>query len=37
MNDLLLYPAIFIFALLVIGLILTVFEFKKIGKNKKDD
>lgn len=38
MKDLLLLPAIFIFALLVVGLVLTVFEFKKISnKTKKDE
>ena len=37
MNDLLLLPAIFIFSLLVIGLVLTVLEFRKIERNKKKD
>jgi hypothetical protein len=36
MKDLLL-PAIFIFSLLVIGLVLTFLEFRKLEKNKKKD
>jgi hypothetical protein len=34
-SDILLYPAIFIFSLLVIGLIFTVVEFSKIDKDDK--
>jgi hypothetical protein len=36
-SDILLYPAIFIFSLLVIGLVFTVVEFSKIDKDDKDD
>jgi hypothetical protein len=39
--DFLLYPAIFIFSMLVIGLVYTVVEFTKMGskeeKSKSDD
>ncbi len=34
-SDILLYPAIFIFSLLVIGLIYTVKEFSKMEKDAK--
>lgn len=34
-SDILLYPAIFIFSMLVIGLIFTVKEFTKLHKNDK--
>lgn len=34
-SDILLYPAIFIFSMLVIGLIFTVKEFSKINKDDK--
>jgi hypothetical protein len=34
-SDILLYPAIFIFSMLVIGLIFTVKEFSKIEKDAK--
>ena len=31
-SDILLYPAIFIFSMLIIGLVFTVIEFKNISK-----
>lgn len=34
-SDILLYPAVFIFSMLVIGLIFTVKEFSKLHKNDK--
>lgn len=34
-SDILLYPAIFIFSMLVIGLIFTVVEFSKMKKDDK--
>lgn len=34
-SDILLYPAIFIFSMLVIGLVFTVKEFSKIEKDVK--
>ena len=34
-SDILLYPAIFIFSLLVIGLVYTVIEFSKMEKDAK--
>ena len=33
--DFLLYPAIFIFLMLIVGLVLTVLEFSSIKKNNK--
>lgn len=36
-EDFLLYPAIFIFSLLVIGLVYTVQEFTKMGQKSEDD
>lgn len=33
----LIYPAIFIFLLLVVGLVLTVMEFKKLNDSKNDE
>lgn len=36
-EDFLLYPAIFIFSLLVIGLVYTVQEFTKMGQKSDED
>jgi len=36
-ENFLLYPAIFIFTLLVIGLVYTVQEFTKMGQKSDDD
>lgn len=33
-SDILLYPAIFIFSMLVVGLIFTVIEFSKMKKDE---
>lgn len=34
-SDILLYPAIFIFTMLIIGLVFTVIEFSKMEKGEK--
>jgi hypothetical protein len=36
-SDILLYPAILIFSMLVIGLIFTVVEFSKMRKNEENE
>ena len=36
-SDILLYPAIFIFSMLIVGLIFTVIEFKNISKKSNQD
>ena len=36
-SDILLYPAILIFSLLVIGLVFTVFEFSKMQRKSDKD
>jgi hypothetical protein len=34
-SDFLLYPAIFVFLMLIVGLVLTVLEFSKMQKDNK--
>lgn len=37
MNFNLLYPAIIVFTLLIVGLVMTVLEFKKLEKEEKNE